>query len=75
MIGGKNYKIALIIDNPKDAGLIAGMEGYGHVNESYSGSFPLQMTIQKPRTYFTAIMRSLKYSKMGIFNCIIKSVD
>lgn len=72
MIGGKNYKTALIIDNVKDAKLVAGMEGYGHVNEQMTGVYPLELVIEKPRRYLTAIIKSLRYSRMGIFNCIVR---
>lgn len=69
---GKKYMNALILDNPKDATLVAGMEGYGNVNYDMNDIYPVQMVIQKRRRYLAAVLKSMQYSKMGIFNAIIK---
>ena len=69
----KRYLNALILDNAKDATLVAGMEGYGNVNENMNDIYPVTLVIQTPRTYFSAVIRSLRYSRMGIFNCIVKT--
>ena len=68
----KKYKNAMILDNPKDATLIAGMEGYGNVNYNMNDIYPVTLVIQKERFYLVAVAKSLRYSRMGIFNCIIK---
>ena len=72
MIFERRYCNALILDNPKDATLVAGMEGYGEVNANMNDYYPMTLVIRKPRRYIHAVMKSLQYSKMGIFNCIIK---
>lgn len=72
MIFERRYCNALILDNPKDAMLVAGMEGYGHVNADMNSIYPVTLVIGKQRRYIYAVLKSLQYSKMGIFNCIIK---
>lgn len=73
MLGfSKKYKNAMILDNAKDATLIAGIEGYGNVNYDMTSCYPVTLVIQRPRNYWSAVRKSLMYSKMGIFNCIIK---
>lgn len=72
MIGERRYCNALILDNPKDATLVAGIEGYGEVNADMNSYYPLTLVIRKPRRYLKAVMKSLYYSRMGIFNCIIR---
>lgn len=73
MIGGKKYLNALILDNVKDATLVAGMEGYGHVNVGMNDIYPVTLVLQKPRRYLEALCRSIRYSRMGLFNCIVKA--
>ena len=68
----KKYLNSMILDNAKDAMLVSGMEGYGHVNADLNSYYPMTLVIQKPRSYLEAVFKSLKYSRMGIFNCIIK---
>ena len=73
----KRYLNVVLIDNEKDAMLISGMEGYGNVNANEFTNALLRerkvmLTVPNKRTYFGAAMRSLRYSKMGIMNCIIQ---
>ncbi len=70
---GKRYMNALILDNAKDATLVAGMEGYGNVNYDMNDVYPVSLVIPTRRFYIQAVFRSLRYSKMGIFNAIIKT--
>lgn len=74
MIGERRYMNALILDNAKDATLIAGLEGYGSVNTTMNDVYPVTLVIQKPRRYLTAVLKSLQYSKMGIFNIVMKQI-
>lgn len=72
MIGGKKYLTSVMLENVKDATLVAGMEGYGNVNYGMSDIYPVNLVIQKPRRYLAAVLVSLKYSRMGIHNAILK---
>lgn len=72
MIFERRYKNVIILDNPKDATLIAGMEGYGNVNYGMNDIYPVTLVLQKRRRYFHAVIKSLRYSKMGLFNCILR---
>ncbi len=68
----KDWYNALILDNPKDATLVSGKEGYGHVNAGMNDMYPISLILQKPRRWITALRKSWEYSKMGIFNCVVK---
>jgi len=68
---GKKYNNVLILDNMKDALLYSAKEGWGGVNREMMNIFPLQVTIPKRRSYLGAIMKSLEYHKIGIFNLIL----
>lgn len=70
---GKEYLNALILDNAKDATLVAGMEGYGSVNYGMKDIYPVTLVLQKPRRYILALFKSAQYSRMGIFNCIVRA--
>lgn len=72
MIGGKKYLTSVMLENVKDATLVAGMEGYGNVNQNMNDIYPVNLVIQKPRRYLSAVLVSLKYSRMGIHNAILK---
>ncbi len=77
MIGSKNYVIMVQLDGTKEAELVGAKEGYGHVNineytEDLYRNNKVQLTIPTRRNYFSAIKRSIEYSKMGILNCIVK---
>ena len=69
----ERWKNVLIIDNEKDAILIAAKENLGEVNMQMRDIYPLTLELPKERSYFTAIKKSVEYSKMGIFNLICKS--
>lgn len=72
MFGKKRYLTSVVLENVKDATLVAGIEGYGNVNYKMSNVFPVTLVIQKPRSWLSAVLVSLKYSKMGIHNAILK---
>lgn len=68
---GRKYNNILILDNMKDAMLYGAKEGWGSANSAMNGIFPLQVTIPKKRSYLGAVMKSLEYHKIGIFNLIL----
>lgn len=72
MFGSKRYLTSVMLENPKDATMVAGMEGYGAVNYEMNGIYPVNLVIQKPRRYLSAVLVSLKYSRMGIHNAILR---
>lgn len=71
-VKGKKYKNVVILENEKDAMLIATKEGYGNVNTDLNGIYPVVMTMNRPRKFVTAVKKAIEYSKMGIFNLISK---
>ena len=72
MFGKKRYLTSVMLENVKDATFVAGIEGYGNVNYGMNDIFPVNLVIQKPRRWLSAVLVSLKYSKMGIHNAILK---
>ena len=74
---GKKYVNTVMLDSCKDAILVSGMEGYGNVNVNYENEELFRdnkviLTIPTERHYISAVIRSLRYSSMGIMNCILK---
>lgn len=74
---GRNYVIMLQLDSCKDAELVSAKEGYGNVNvnsftEDLYRNNKVRLTVPTQRTYLSAILRSIQYSKMGILNCIVR---
>ena len=68
----KKYLVSVVLENVKDATFVAAIEGYGNVNYGVDDVYPFDMVIQKPRTFLQALCVSLKYSRMGIHNAILK---
>lgn len=73
----KIWGIMVQLDSSKEARLVAGMEHYGDAvvnqyTEDLYRNNKVQLTIPTPRRYFAAVRRSMKYSDMGILNCIVK---
>ena len=68
----KDYKNVLILDNEKDAILVATKEHLGPINQDFPDIYPVTMELPKKRSYLGAMKRSSDYSKMGIFNLICK---
>ena len=68
----KHWKNAVIMDNVKDAQIVSGMESYGEVNYQMKDYYPVTIILPRRRTLIGAIFRSYRYSKMGIYNCIIR---
>lgn len=67
------YVNVVQLDNDKDATLIAGKEGSNYVKDAIEhDAFPCRIVIPKIRKYYHAAKKSLEYSKMGIFNVILK---
>ena len=71
----KKYLLSVILDNSKDAQLVAAKEGYGNVNAGMNDIYPLTLIIQKPRRYLSAMLRCKEYFKMGIYCTIISRSD
>ena len=70
---GKRYRNVVRIENPKDAILVVGMEGQGNVEFYPNDELPTMRVLKKQRMYLSALLRSARYSKMGILNCILKT--
>jgi hypothetical protein len=68
----KKYVIVILLDNEKDAMLIASKEGYGDVNRQLNGVYPLTVTIPKRMTLLQSIRKQQKYNKMGMFTMIVE---
>lgn len=65
----KRYINVVRIESPKELVLIAGIEGKENVPIQ---KMPDTVPIPTKRSYIGAIRKSLKYSSMGICNCILE---
>lgn len=63
------YVNVVRIESPKELVLVAGIEGKENVPIQ---KMPDTVPIPTRRTYFNAVRKSLKYSSMGICNCILE---
>ena len=68
----KNYQNIVRMEDPKEGLLVIGMEGAEHVDVSLNDGFPQTQIIPKRRRFITALLQSLRYSKMGILNSFIR---
>ena len=68
----KKHQNIVRMEDPKEGLLVIGMEGPENVDVSLNDSFPQTQLICKRRSYLRAIMQSIRYSKMGILNSIIR---
>lgn len=68
----KHWKVSVIMDNLKDAQIVSGMENYGAINYNMKDYYPITIVLPKKRTLLGAVIRSYRYGKMGIYNCIIR---
>ena len=77
MFGNKyRYKNAISIENMTQVLLVSGMEGADifdreNLQRTFDARQSIRMVLQKPRRYWDAVRISMRYSKLGIFNCII----
>ena len=72
----RRYRNAISIENMTQALLASGMEGCkilerDDLERSFAERRPVKMLLNESRRYWEAIIVSIRYSKMGIFNCII----
>lgn len=66
----RRYLNGVILINAKDSAMVSSMEGIEDDCPG-DGKYPKARIIQEPRRYIMAIIKSLQYSRMGIFNCIL----
>ena len=66
------YKNIVLLDNEKDATIVAGKEKFPGVNYEWKEVYPVAIVLSGRRNYLKAITKSLEYSKLGIFNLIVK---
>jgi hypothetical protein len=73
MVCFKKHKNVIRLEDAKEGLMAIGMEGTENVDICLNDTFPQTRILPTKRTYLGAIIRSLRYSRMGIMNCIIKS--
>ena len=74
MLGRKKWTNVVLLDNFKDAALIGRAEDLGGINyEMPEEIFPLNMEMPEKRTKLGALRKSMEYSRMGLYNLIVKS--
>lgn len=74
MLGRKKWTNVVLLDNFKDAALIGRAEDLGGINyEMPEEIFPLNMEMPEKRTKLGALRKSVEYSRMGLYNLIVKS--
>lgn len=70
----KKWTNVVLIENFKEAALVGRAEDLGGVNTNLSEDiFPLNMEMPEQRTLLGALKKSLQYSRMGLFNLMIKN--
>ena len=74
MIGQKRWTNVVLLDSFKDAALIGRTEDLGGINYNLPEEiFPLNMEMPEKRTKIGALWKSMQYSRMGLYNLIVKS--
>lgn len=74
MLGQKRWTNVVLLDSFKDATLIGRAEDLPDINyEMPEDIFPLNMELPERRTKIGALLKSLQYSRMGLYNLIVKS--
>jgi len=70
----KKWTNVVLLESFKEAALVGRAEDLGGVNMNMSEDiFPLNMEMPERRTLIGALHKSLEYSRMGLFNIIIKN--
>lgn len=69
----KKWTNVVLLDNFKDVTLVGRAEDLGGINyDMPEDIFPLTMEMPERRTKLGALRKSNQYSKMGLFNLIVK---
>ena len=72
-MGIRKWTNVVLLDSFKDAALVGRAEDLPAVNYGMSEDiFPLNMEMPERRTKIGALRKSLEYSRMGIYNIILK---
>lgn len=70
----KKWSNVVLIENFKEAALVGRAEDLGGVNTNLSEEiFPLNMELPEKRTRLGAMIKALQYSRMGLFNLVLKN--
>ena len=69
----KYYKNIVTIESEKDALILGAKEGSEYTEVYMKNLRPMRIVIQKERGYLTALLKSIQYSKMGLFNMFTQS--
>lgn len=73
-MGRKKWTNVVVLDSVKDAALVGRAEDLPEVNYGINPDiFPLNMEMPERRSKLGAIRKSVQYSRMGIFNIIVKN--
>lgn len=74
MFGTKRWTNVVLLDSFKDATLVGRSEDLPGVNYGMPEDiFPLNMEMPERRTKLGALRKSIQYSRMGLFNIIVKN--
>lgn len=72
MFGKKKWRNVVLIEGQNDAMLIARMENLPDVNEDFDG-YPVDVTLNKKRTFWEAVKKAVAYSEKNIYNMLIRT--
>lgn len=74
MLGVKRWTNVVLLDSFKDATLVGRAEELGGINYNMPEEiFPLNMEMPERRTKLGALIKSLQFSRMGLYNIIVKN--
>ena len=74
MLGSKRWSYVVLLDSFKDAALIGRAEDLPSINYNMPEDiFPLNMEMPERRTKLGALLKSIQYSRMGLYNIIVKN--
>ena len=74
MLFKKKWVNSVLLENEKEAVLIARGEGLPGVNPDMD-CYPVDVVLPKKRTFREALKKVADYSKMGLYSMIIKKED
>lgn len=69
----KRYKNIVMVETEKDALVLGAKEGATYADIFMRERRPMRIVIQKERIYLEALLRSIQYSNMGLFNIFVQA--
>lgn len=71
----KRWVNSVLLENEKEAVLIARGEGLPDVNPDMGDIYPVDVVLPKKRSFREALRKVSEFSRMGLYSMIIKKED